>query len=74
MYAHVCLPGYFLFSPEQAPSNRDEPQRCRRHDGSVDQARHGEVRALQNVERDRERKRKILNSDFERDRDDLRHQ
>ncbi len=46
----------------------------RRHDGSVDQARHGEVKALQNVERDRERKRKILNSDFERDRDDLRHQ
>ncbi len=44
MYAHVCLPGYFLFSREQAPSNRDESQRCRRHDGSVDQARHGEVR------------------------------
>ena len=68
----------YLATSSSAPSKRraivTNTNAVRRHDGSVDQARHGEVKALQNVERDRERKRKILNSDFERDRDDLRHQ
>ena len=69
----VLSPGYLHFIREQATRNRDKPERRRRHDDCVDQSGDSKIGTLQDVERDRERQRQVLHTDFERDRDDLWH-
>ena len=69
----VLSPGYFHFIREQATRDRDEPQCGRRHDDRIDQPRDSKVWALQDVKCDCPGQRQVLDADFERDRDNLRH-